>query len=249
MSTENRNYTIIVDEKRLQSFIDWLPELHRKETYYVCLFARSKYSNDDFKITGGQLQLRRFISNKEYLFSKIRQLEVPYGAYTDNGRQIPQQTLALYITPNPRNIEKATKNAIKKLTELVLNPYSGYNPYSEVLSELQTTYSRKVHMNFDFDDVDYKDVLITIEKNNIMNIDAIDIVKTRGGFHLMANVDKIHDKYRKSWYLGMTKIPGWDKKSGSTDGLLPIPGCVQGGFSPYMFPAVSPQLIDVSGSL
>lgn len=238
MNTENTNYKIIVDEDRLKSFIDWLPELHRKETYYVCLFARSKYSTGDFKITGGQLQLRRFISKKEYLFSKIRQLEVPLGAYTDNGRNIPQETLALYITPNPRNIERATKNAIKKLTMLVLDSYNGYNPYTEVLSELQTACSRKVHMNFDFDEVNYKDVINIIKEKDIMNLDAITIAKTRGGFHLLADVENIHNKYRKSWYVGMMQIPGWDRKSGSTDGLLPIPGCVQGGFSPYMFPAV-----------
>ena len=64
------HYKIILDEDRLRKFIEWLPELHNKETYYVCLFARSKYT-EQMKINGGQLQLRRFISKKEYLFQKI----------------------------------------------------------------------------------------------------------------------------------------------------------------------------------
>lgn len=239
------NYTIIKDEARLRQFIEWLPELHKKETYYVSLMARSKYSTNGFKITGGEIPLRKFISTKELLFSKIKQLEVPIGAFTDYGRALPEETLVVYITPNPRNIEKATKEAINKLTELVLKPYNGYNPYTEVLSKLQVICSRKIHMNFDFDGVDYKDVINTIKEKNILNLDAINCIKTRGGFHLLVNSSKVQAQYSKTWYLGISKIPGWDRKSGSTDGLLPIPGCTQGGFSPYMMEVEFPELISL----
>ena len=242
-STEN--YKIIANESRLKAFIDWLPDLKNHETYYVCLFARAKYAQG-LILSSGQTQLKRFTSSKGNLFSKIKQLECPVGSYTYKGNELPQESLALYINPNPRDLEKATKNSLIKFAQLITKPYTGYNPHSEILSEIQVTYSRKIYMNFDFDEVDYKDVINTIKENDIMNLDAITISKTRGGFHLLANIEKIHDKYRKSWYVGMTKIPGCDKKSGSNDGLLPVPGCVQGGFSPYIFPALSPELMDTS---
>jgi len=232
---ENKNYKVIINHEELERFIDWLPELHKKETFYVCLFARGKYSDGTNSLGGGQLQLRRFISNKKFLFNKILQLECPIGSFTDSvGKPITQESLALYINPNPRNIEKATRMAIKVLTQKLLEPYNGYNPYSEVLSELQTATGRKVHMNFDYDGVELDEVLQEIKDKNILNLNALSVLKTRGGFHLLIKSDLVNEEYRKSWYLAMSKIKGHDKKSGSTDGLMPTPGCTQGGFSPYL---------------
>lgn len=242
----NTNYKIILDEERLKTFIDWLPELSNKEAYYVCLFARAKYA-PGIVLSSGQTQLKRFTSNKEHLLSKIKQLECPVGSYTYKGQTLPQESLALYINPNPRDLEKATKNALIKFAHLITKPYTGYNPHTEVLSEIQVSHSRKPFMDFDFDNVDFKDVLNFIKEKDIINLDAVIIVKTRGGFHLLVELQKINNKYQKSWYQSISNMEGVDMKG---DGLLCVPGCVQGGFSPYMFPAISPpKLINMSGSL
>lgn len=240
----NTNYKIILDEERLKSFIDWLPELKPNETYFVALMARNKYGTGDFKITGGELQLRKFISKKQYLLSKIRQLEVPFGAFTDNGRGIPQENLVLTITPNPRNIRSATNKSITELNTLLLSSVREFNPYSIVLSQLQVTPSKKIFTNLDYDHVKAEDLIDNIQNEDIINLDAIHVLQTRGGVHLLVKLQDIDKKYSKTWYLKMTRLPGYDKKSGSTDGLMPVPGCTQGGFSPYLFPAVSPQLVE-----
>ena len=227
---ENKNYKIITNHKELERFIDWLPELQPKETLYICLFARSKYTKE-MNIQSGQTQLKRFTSNKEHLVSKIKQLECELGSYTHKGNPIPQEALALYINPNPRDLEKATRNSLVKFAHLITKPYTGYNPHTEVMSEIQTAHSRKIWMDFDFDGVEVDEVLQKIKDEDIINLGCLSVLKTKGGFHLLVRNQIIIDKHTKTWYQKIANLPGVDMKG---DGLMPVPGCYQGGFSPYL---------------
>lgn len=220
------NYKIIKDEEKLKEFINWLPELNIRETYYVCLFARSKYCDNE--ITSDKQQLKRFTSNKEYLFDKIKQLEIEIGCYKHKGTSIPERSLALYINPNPRDFEKAAKNSLIELAKKITEPYNGYNPHQLVLSNIQKSASSKRYMDFDFDGVEVDYVLNKLE--NSLNKDCLTVLKTRGGFHLLVELNKIDKKYIKSWYNSIKNIEGCDV---SGDNLIPVVGCTQGEFIPH----------------
>jgi hypothetical protein len=221
------NYKIIQDEVLLQEFIDWLPELQKNETYYVCLFARNKYAPE---LKGDKAQLKRFTSTKEYLFDKIKQLECEVGSYKVKAVTVPQEALALYITPNPRDLEKASKNALIRFAELITRPYNGYNPHQEVMTEIQKAASRKVYFDLDFDNVALD---VTLEKlESLINMDCVKIVKTRGGFHLLIELGKLDKAFEKSWYKNLGSLEGCDVRG---DNLLPVVGCSQGGFVPLFY--------------
>jgi hypothetical protein len=218
------NYKIIADEEKLRNFIDWLPELAHNETYYVCLFARSKYAPE---LKGDKSQIKRFTSKKEYLFEKIKQLECEIGSYKVKDTIVPQEALALYITPNPRDLAKASKNALIRLAELITKPYDGYNPHQEVMTEIQKSHSRKVFFDLDFDHVDLDQTLEKVRA--FINLDCLHIVKTRGGFHILVELAKMDKIFEKNWYKNMTSLEGCDVRG---DNLLPVVGCMQGGFVP-----------------
>jgi hypothetical protein len=222
------NYEIIKDEKLLKDFIDWLPELRSHEVYSVNLFARNKYCKDIVHINSDKAQLKRFVSNKEWLLRKIKQLETEMGAYWQGDIPIPQEALAVYISVNPRSQEKAAKNLLIKLAKLITEPYNSYNISAEALSEIQKAWSRKIYFDLDVDGFSVDQVSARID--GLINGDCLQYLVTRGGCHVLVELEKIKEQYKKSWYKDLSSLPGVDTKG---DGLIPVPGCTQGGFVPH----------------
>lgn len=220
-------YRIINDESLLCDFIDWLPTLGDGETFYCSLFARSKYCNGG-ELKSDKQQLKRFTSSKELLLQKIRQLECRIGSYKIGNLDIPPESLALYINPNPRSWQVSAKKSLIKLAELITVPYSGYNTHQEVLSQLQKSPSRKIYFDIDYDGVDIDELRYSIESS--INTNSIKYLKTRGGFHILVELSKIEPEYVKTWYKNLTSINGVDIRG---DNLIPVVGCTQGGFTPH----------------
>lgn len=224
---ESWNYQIIINKARLEAFIQKLPDLQKDETYYLCLFARSKYAKDIAHISSDKQQCKRFTSDKMRMVEKILQLEIPKGRYRQKGNELPQEALALYINPNPRSFSKAAKASLKTFADLVTREYSGYNPHQEVMSEIQKAKSRTVYMDFDFDNAPMMQTIETVLKS--VNRNAVNVLTTRGGFHILIEVDKVEPEYRRTWYNAIKAIPGCDVTG---DNMIPVPGCYQGGFVP-----------------
>jgi len=226
------NYKVITNEARLREFIDWLPDLNDNEVYYLCLFARKKYCADIVHIASDKGQLKRFTSKKDRMFQKIQQLECTFGSYTVKRTVAPQESLALYITPNPRNVEKAAKTSLVHLAGLITKPYGGWNPHQEVISEIQKSKSRSCFVDFDFDDLTVEEGREKLFSRNIINPEACHMLVTRGGFHLLVEPDKVAEQFRKTWYNMILKTGNVDVRG---DNMIPVPGCVQGGFEPYFY--------------
>lgn len=218
------NYQIITNEEELLSFINWLPDLEPDEKFYCALFARKKYHAS---IPSDKAQVKRFLAHKGNLLDKIRQLECPVGSYKIGDLVIPQEALAFYISPNPRDLRKATYSSIKKLVDLVYLQANGYNPHAEVLSEIQKSKSRTFVLDFDVDEKIDMDLLEHLK--NRINPDSIKILQTRGGYHILVRPDLVYFDMRKTFF---NLLKGNLNTDQTGDLLLPCPGCLQGGFTP-----------------
>lgn len=209
---------IIADYDILQNFIDSLPDLLVGECYYVSLFVRKKYWKEAPLTASDKRQLRRLTTSKEGLLHKLEQLETTYRI---KGVEIPQEAVVPYISINPRSLVEASKKSAIKLVDLLTKPYNGYNPHEEVLSEIHKACSRKIYVDFDFDLPYSEDIWLP-------NREAVRILITKNGFHVLVEPKKIADEFKKTWYKTLAECS--DVKG---DNLIPIPGCYQAGFMPY----------------
>lgn len=232
------NYQVITDEKLLKDFIEWLPDLKENEKYYMCLFARSKYTKDAegkngiAHIKSDKAQLKRFVTDKTRMFNKIQQLECPVGAYMQRDVIIPQEALALYITLNPRNLYKATLESAIKLIKSIDNQNTNMNPHQEVLSEIQRCKSRTCYVDFDLDwtDSPQNEMFVIQSISQFFDNEGVEFLKTRGGYHILVDPEKVRPSIKHKWYQFMAKQPYVDQTG---DQMIPVPGTYQGGFTPH----------------
>lgn len=188
-------------------------------------------------------QLRRLVSSKADLCSKIKQLECPVGSYTTkSGDIIPDSAIAIYITINPRCLRKATVEGIRCLAANIGKDLDGgmkttcLNPHSEILSVIHRAKSRSCFVDFDIDhgEGDNKSSmsLDEIKKKtiDIVGKEAPTFLVTRGGVHVLVQ-PKLVVSDTKNWHPIICKTLSCDQIG---DLMIPIPGCNQGGFTPYL---------------
>lgn len=228
------SYKIITDPKALREFIETLPDLENNEKFYGCLFSRKKYLNDKSNAFDKQ-QLKSFVAGKWNLFNKIHQLEAPLGSYQGKNGPVPQESLALYIMPNPRCMRKATIAMGKKMWEMIEK--EKYNLRGEATGCIQRSPSRKIWVDFD---IDTKDVQIKgldglhVFLETELGPNNYSLIETRGGYHLLVK-PKFTTEYRKkynmplNWHQIISERVPYDQCG---DQLIPMPGTYQGGFTP-----------------
>lgn len=222
-------YEIITNSEALDEFINWLPELEESHKYYMCLFGRKKYAKDaGFEIPwikSDKGQLKRLLSDKEKMRQKIEQLECPVGSYKFGENSFPQECLALYITPNPRDTYRCLTKGITQLVKMIECQARNANPHQEMMSEIQRTPIQK--KPFSIFDLDSKEE--DLIKKMIDIVDGYcDVIETRGGYHLLVHNKFGGDISNKLWYPELKKIPDVDVAG---DCMTPVVGSYQGGHS------------------
>ena len=229
------NYQIIADETELRNFIDLLPDTTPDECFYVGLLARNKWiRGTDLPKIGSQVQLKRFTSSKNRLIEKLRQLECAVGAYRDRDQPIPQEALGVYISVNPRSYRRAALRLIGSLAEQ-LEKETELNPHQMALSALQNTASRRPWFDIDMDIAEGENREDIADFIREVVGDAVTFIHTRGGMHCLVATGQLSPEQAKNWYNAIAQQTRF--KSGFDmigDNLTPLPGCVQGGFMPFV---------------
>lgn len=221
-------YNIILDNMEFKSFVDGLPDLLPHEVWYICLFGRHKY-DPAFPNTKDSGQLARVVArNKDEFEEKVGRFEVPIGAYSRDGVMATQECLAVYVTVNPCSLIKANKALLVELAERFAKGNIDFNPISVSTTCIHRSIDRKIYLDFDFDGVEPEAYLQRISEI-LPSRDMFRVLHTRGGFHLQVKLEKIRGL--KNWYQELSGLPGCDVRGSNV--LMPVPGCTQGGFTPY----------------
>lgn len=220
------NYTIIYDKETVQEFIEFLPDLTEHETYYLTLLSRNKYTKDP--INSRTTPLKRLTSDKKHMMQNIMQLECPIGSYTKDGVSVEPESLALYITTNPRCKRKAMFGLLSEIATNLKNNCTTYNPMSDTLTCINRAKSRSIFVTFDIDNK------VNIDSHiykiwDTVGQDAVAAIETHGGYHVLIRPDKVVAK-QKDWYR-IIDLYLSDKGVDQTGDILsPVPGTLQGNF-------------------
>lgn len=230
------NYKIITNEDRFREFIDWLPELDKTESIYVALFARGKYDKAFTSSKSDSQQLARFLTTKDKIFNRVKQLECEVGTYYKNDIQVPQSVLALYVNPSPRSMKRAAVKLTHELVRLLSGEHDNYNLSQLALTAAHRAKGKNQRVGFDYDfpestPANLVDAHVGLIIDSV-NPEALTLTKTRGGIHAFVDPLLVHPDFKNTWYKGMTALPYCDKDRVG-DFETPAWGTYQGGFEPY----------------
>ena len=181
---------------------------------------------------GHRSQIKRFITKKKFLKDKIRALECKIGTFTEKGNPIPSNCFAFYITPNPRNLHKAGINVIKKSADL-LSRGQGLNPYKIALNCIQTCTGTKKYFDIDTDVKNNYHIQLEGDIHNDLFKFSYEFVKTRGGGHLLINLQD--PDLSKRWYQeveSFLQCLDYVQDFQMNNDLCPLPGTCQGNYIP-----------------
>lgn len=220
-------YSIIRDVDKITDFVNLLPETKENEKFFGLLAFRKKYIKDDqvrSKFTNGFSCLRKFTFTKDTLFRKLLSLEVAKEAWMGNeGLEIPEESLVVYAFPNPRDMRKASFRLAHKLIDITRDENANYDIHNLALIEVQKSKGKTAWIDFDIDDPKFD-----LKELDFLTEGSFKVLKTRGGYHVLVNPKKVHKSISKSFYQRLNKF-----SDVSGDGMIPISGCVHGGFVPY----------------
>lgn len=231
------HHKIILDEPELDHFIATLPDLEPHEVWYVAMLGRNKY--DPTQPNAMDNVSFRFVArNQRELKEKIQRLEAPLGSYSRDGHVASQECLALYMGVNPRSLIRANKAVLIEMATRIADGRLDFNPISVATTEIHRAVGRKFYVDFDFDHADPSVCAAQISAF-LPEPYMYRILKTRGGFHLLVELNLIADLKNVKWHQGIAKLPGCDVCG--ADVLTPVPGCTQGGFVPHFVPSANKQ--------
>lgn len=242
------NYKLLQNEVELQKFIDFLPELKPNECYFLILIARKKW-NPESNIPSATKLKRETVNKKDKIIQTIRQMEVAEGIFTNNEIAIPQENLGVYIGYNPRDQYKASFELINKCLTAIKTNKQNINVKSMANDVIQASYGTKNFMDIDVDikeGEDYNEIVKFIK--SVIDEKYLNFFKTSGGFHCLINLnhpdfkssdknesDLISPNFGKKWYPELQKHQFKSELNIMSNDLMPMPGCNQGKFVPFMF--------------
>jgi len=93
--------------------------------------------------------------------------------------------------------------------------------------------SEKVDPAYAPSDAPYTEDFLDRLKDNL-NPNCYNILITKNGFHVLVRPQLVDAKFQKTWFSYLNLMPECDVTG---DSLIPIPGCSQGNFNPYLLMA------------
>lgn len=213
-TTQNKMASLFVNEEQTNEFISALREITSSFDYfYVTIMSRAKYGGVDNLFFRKLVQLDRVVE-------EIHQA-TPLRGFYFKGKLVPHDSLAVYITPEPRDLERAGKEICAAFV-LKSEGTTVFNLSSMFLSECQKHASQKRVLDIDIDDKSkYLAVRKVLDANEIQPKFTLE---SRGGYHLLC-----YDLSRKNQKL----VHDTSQEVGDIDllrnSMVPLPGTLQGG--------------------
>jgi hypothetical protein len=244
---------MIVDKTQFDKFIEILPDLEKDEVYFTSLSARNKYltaeERIEFSLGRTEMFSREIARDKEGLYYAMRKLRASLQyRKTNNGKDVPEKCLVVYININPSSMIKAYQmftNEMNKEIGFITSAYmSGKDPNFEgikrvnrvLMNCIQKSRARKVFIDIDID-LFATELLLDISGQfdisylaNFLNNYKAEYYKiqTKSGYHFMIKKDTVPStlyafisKCKKDYQIKEIDF--------NHNEMIPVPGTLQAG--------------------